>query len=71
MDKFAVAIKTLRTRADAFRTNAESCNLPRYSELMRKGATHLYEQARLLEAHLECQPPVELEMQLQIDGTDR
>jgi hypothetical protein len=66
MDKSSIAIQSLRARAEEFRELAADCLIPRYSELMHKGAAHLDEQAQLLEARL----PVGSELLLGISETD-
>jgi hypothetical protein len=50
MGKSGIAIRSLRARAEEFRARAADCPIPRFSELMHKGAAHLDEQAQLLEA---------------------
>ena len=70
MDKVSVAIEALRVRAEALKSSAEHCTIPRYSELLHKGARHLQEQAHLLEARLECRRPVGLEAEFGISEMD-
>ena len=70
MDKVSVAIEALKVRAEVLKASAEHCKIPRYSELLHKGARHLQEQVQLLEAHLECRLPVGLEAQFGISETD-
>jgi hypothetical protein len=67
MAKPSVAIQSLRARAEDFRARAADCLIPRYLELMHKGAAHLDEQARLLDAWL----PAESELFLDFNRTDR
>ena len=52
MEKTAATIESLMARAEEFRARATDCAIPRYSELMRKGAAHLDEQARTLEGRI-------------------
>jgi hypothetical protein len=56
MERSSIAIEPLRARAEKFRERAAGCQIPRYSELMHKGAVHLDEHARLLEARLPISP---------------
>jgi hypothetical protein len=52
MEKSGLTVRSLRVRAEEFRARAADCPIPRFPELMHKGAAHLDEQAQLLEALL-------------------
>ena len=71
MEKPQVAIESLRMRAEEFRVRAAECAIPHYSEMMRKGAAQLDEQASIIEARTASQLPVDFEMLLDIKGMDR
>jgi len=58
-------------RAEEFRARAVECAIPHYSELMRKGASQLDEQARMLEARIAPPMPAGFELLLDINGRDR